>query len=90
MVSVVVSVTAVADAQNIDPVAVIVEPDAPVADAQPKLGRMHAVESLYAAGTCIGKTVNRAGDAQGNGAVQFTEIQFGLIRKDDAPGQEGS
>jgi len=45
-----VSVAAITDAEYIDPVSMVVEKNAPVADTQTELGRVNAVESLYIAG----------------------------------------
>jgi hypothetical protein len=49
-----VSVFAVTDAEDIDPISVVVESDAPIADAKTELGWMNAAESLDVAGTGCG------------------------------------
>ena len=85
-----VGVAAVADAEDIDPVAVVVESDAPVADAQTELRRVNSVESLYVASASDGKTVYGSDDAQGDSTIQRGKVRLRLSGQDDAFDQVGS
>jgi hypothetical protein len=81
---------AVADAEDIDPIAVVVETNAPITDAEAELGRVNTAQSLDIAGAGGGEAVDRSGDAQSHGAVERGQIGLGLGGKDDPLNHEGS
>jgi hypothetical protein len=58
-----VSFAAVANAEDIEPIAVIVKADAPVANAKAKLGWMNAAQTLNIARAGGSETVDGADDA---------------------------
>ncbi len=66
----------------------VVEADAPIADAEPKLGRMEASESLHVACAGGGEAVDGSGNPEGDSTVKRGQIGLGLRGKNDALGQE--
>ena len=79
-----------AHAEDIDPIAVVVKADPPIADAQAELGRMKAVEPVDVAGAGSGETMNRSYDAKGNSTVQHCQIRLRLGGKNHSLDHEGS
>jgi hypothetical protein len=85
-----VAFAAIHDAQNIDPVTVVVKAYAPVSDPQAELGRMHDVESHYVTCAGIGETLNGARDAQSNSPIKIREVLLRLHGHHEAFRHEGS
>ena len=78
------------DAQDFDPIGVIEEADAPVADTEAELRGMSAVECFHIAGSCLSEAVNRAGDANGDSAIENGQVGLRLAGNHDAFNQAGS
>ena len=85
-----VGVAAIADPENMDPITMVVKADPPITDAEPKLRRMYASESLHVAGAGLGKTVDGTRNTKANGAVECRQISLRLRGKDDALDHAGS
>jgi hypothetical protein len=69
--SLVVSILAIADSQDLDPVAFIVEADSPVTDSE---RRMDSVESFDVSCSGGSQAANRSDDPRGHGAIQGGQI----------------
>jgi hypothetical protein len=85
-----ICVATVAHAEHIDPIAVIMEANAPITNAEPEFGRVNASQSLDIAGAGCGEAVNCSGDSQCYGAVERGQIGLGLCGNRHTLDHEGS
>ena len=78
-----VSFAAVLDGGDVEGLAVVMEAQPVVADAQPELGRLDLLKTLYIALATGGKVGQGAQNAQGGRPVDSAELGLGLVPPGD-------
>ena len=74
-----VGFSAVSDGGDVEGVAVVVEAEPVVADAEAELGRLDALESFYVAVAGGGEGGESVKNAEGGGLVDGAELGLGLV-----------